>query len=275
MEIYTKTSYKISELLTKQYSTSFSSSAKLFPRNLRRHIYAIYGLVRIADEIVDTDIGPSPDIELQEFKQETYRAIKQGYSTNPIIHAFAITAARYDIDSTLIEPFFQSMAIDLNPQTFSTKLYRQYIHGSAEVIGLMCLKVFCENDNLLYKKLVKGAAALGSAYQKVNFLRDIASDHSELGRIYFPGYTYESFDDAAKKAIIEDIDTDLKEARLAIDELPRSSMLAVKLSYAYYKALLGRLERASINDIKSRRIRIPAIVKFALISKMVLTGYIK
>lgn len=270
MDIYTATAYKQSELLTLRYSTSFGMSSRLFSKDIRHHIYALYGLVRIADEIVDTYKGADAATLLDELEAETYAAIKRGYSTNPIVHSFALTAARFSINHTLLAPFFESMRLDLSPQTYTPKLYTTYIHGSAEVIGLLCLKIFCGEDEARYKKLKNGAASLGAAYQKINFLRDIAADYKDLGRIYFPNTTFDSFDEAAKAAIIADIHNDLAAARPALSHLPGSSKKAATLSYRYYSELLARLEATPAETLKTTRIRLPSRRKYALLASTLL-----
>lgn len=270
MELYSKVSYKSSRSLTLAYSTSFGTSSFLFSPSLRRHIYAIYGLVRVADEIVDTYQGDDAGILLDRLELDTYAAIQRGYDTNPLIHAFAETARRYKIDSELIAPFFKSMRIDLAPATYSELLYSEYIYGSAEVVGLMCLRVFCIDNNEQYNQLKTGASALGAAYQKVNFLRDMAYDYEKLGRVYFPNVTFEPFTEEDKQAIISDIKTDFTTAHEALVRLPKSSRIAVMASYLYYATLLKKLETTSVSDIKSRRIRINNLHKLALLFTVIL-----
>ena len=256
MDLYTAVSREINQLLTTRYSTSFGMSSKLFAKEIRADIYAIYGLVRVADEVVDTYRGADGRQLLDELEQDTYAAIDSQYSTNPIIHAFAITARKFGIGRDLIEPFFASMRMDLDPQSYTADKYQQYIHGSAEVVGLMCLRVFCEGSDERYAALAAGAAALGSAYQKVNFLRDIASDYNDLQRLYFPGITFASFDEQQKQAIIRDIKKDFQQAKTALDMLPRNSRAAVATSYTYYRALLKKLEATPVATLKERRVRI-------------------
>lgn len=267
MELYTSTSYQLSRQLTLRYSTSFSKSSELFSAVIRPHIFAIYGLVRIADEIVDTYRGKQTARLLDALEEETYASLGLSYSTNPIVHAFAQTANTYGITKQLIAPFFESMRMDLKKKSFTKKEYDRYIYGSAEVIGLMCLRVFVGGNDAAYAKLEDGARALGSAYQKVNFLRDVASDVSERGRVYFPGVDYDTFSEAQKQAIIADIRSDFDQAKLSLAQLPKGAQKAVKLSYEYYNELLRMLDRASIETIKSRRLRVPAARKLALYAK--------
>lgn len=267
MELYTDVSFAASKLVTERYSTSFGSSTKLFPKQLRQYIYAIYGLVRIADEVVDTYRGRDVEVIIDALEKDVYAAIKRGYSTNPIIQAFAVTARAYGIDRSLIAPFFKSMKMDLSPTLYTTKKYQDYIHGSAEVIGLMCLKVFCEKDQKQYDRLERGAIALGSAYQKVNFLRDIAADYHELGRLYFPDTTFETFDEKAKAKIIKDIEKDFALAAKAIPKLPDNSRQAVELSSIYYRALLDKIKKTPAETIKQKRVRINNFQKALLLAK--------
>jgi phytoene synthase len=274
MELYDKVAFNLSKSLTLAYSTSFSLSTRLFPLDVRKHIYAIYGLVRIADEIVDTYKGSDAKKLLDDFENEIYRTIKSGYSTNPIIHAFGITARTYSIERNLIRPFFISMAMDLDAFVYTNASFKDYVYGSAEVVGLMCLKVFCNGDVKKVKKLTPGARALGSAYQKVNFLRDIASDKNELGRLYFPGYTFESFDEKAKQYVIEDIKNDFDKASLAIKELPKDIRIPVHMSYTYYSKLLDRIHNTPISTLKIRRVRINNFSKLRLLIGNYIVGRI-
>ena len=265
MDLYRDTSYRVAKLITQQYSTSFSGSIKLFSRDIQPHIYAIYGLTRIADEIVDTYRGNDARQMLEELEREVYQSIERGYSSNPVVAAFAVTAKEFKIDHRLIEPFFFSMAMDIEPAKYTDELYEKYIYGSAEVVGLMCLRVFVGGDDGKYEELRDYAGALGSAYQKINFLRDLAADYKELGRIYFPGISFESFDDAVKDGIVLDIEKDLERADKGLNSLPDSSRRAVRLSIVYYGQLLNKLKMTSAQDIKSRRIRLSALAKLALL----------
>ena len=265
MELYTKTSYQLARTLTLNYSTSFGKSSKLFSKDIRDHIYAIYGLVRVADEIVDTYKGNGMGQLLDELETHTLQALKTGFSPNPLVHAFATTAQQYGIKKDLVRPFFKSMRMDLEFRDYTQKEYETYIYGSAEVIGLMCLKVFCNEKQ--YNKLEDGARALGSAYQKVNFLRDIKADYEERGRIYFPGVEFESFNDQQKTNILADIKKDFKKAQTAIAKLPDNSKKAVALSFFYYRELLNTLEKATVSDIKQNRLSVSAPKKFTLLVK--------
>lgn len=263
MDVYTAASYKASKLITTQYSTSFGLSIRLFQPALRPHIYAIYGFVRIADEIVDTYMGEDTLALLNELEAQAYTALQSGYSSNPIVHAFAVTARHYDITAALIAPFFESMRMDITPQKFTQKIYDTYIYGSAEVVGLMCLKVFTA-DPRQYDALKNGACHLGAAYQKVNFLRDIAADAEGLGRWYFPVGSFATFDEAAKDAIVDDIEKDFAIARDTITRLPASSRKAVELSYQYYSQLLKQIKLTPAQQLKAQRVRVGDLQKTAL-----------
>jgi len=267
MELYRQTAYELSRHLTERYSTSFSMSSRLFSKAIRPHIYAIYGLVRIADEIVDTYQGSDAADILHELEAETQRAIKTGYSTNPIVHSFALTAREFSITSNLIHPFFASMHLDLEPQHFTKKLYETYIYGSAEVIGLMCLRVFCKGDDAHYQELEAGARALGAAYQKVNFLRDIQSDAETLNRMYFPGVTFETFTNQQKQHIEADIENGFAKARPALAALPTGAKTALTMSYDYYYALFQKLKDTDVAVLKQTRVRLNNGVKVALLAK--------
>jgi len=266
MEQYTKTSYLTARTVTLNYSTSFSKSSQLFSSAIRDHIYAIYGLVRVADEVVDTYEGKDKADIIKDLEAQTLHSLKTGFSPNPLVHAFVTTSKRYGIGRDLIQPFFKSMQMDLEPKTYTPKLYADYIYGSAEVIGLMCLKVFCDNETQ-YQKLEAGAKALGSAYQKVNFLRDIKADFDERGRVYFPGITYDTFDDNQKDGIVKDIKKDFKTAQTAIPKLPTNARKAVALSFAYYLELLKKLDHTSAETIKAGRIRVSNAKKLQLFLK--------
>ncbi|MEO5950011.1 MAG: squalene/phytoene synthase family protein [Candidatus Saccharimonadales bacterium] len=275
MDLYDQVAYENSRHLTLRYSTSFGISSRFFSKSIKDHIYAIYALVRIADEIVDTYAGIHGPKLLNELEERIYETLQTGYDTNLVIHAFCKTATVYGIDRTLIKPFFDSMRMDLTPQLYKSVNYTKYIHGSAEVIGLMCLRVFLDGNSISYNELMPGATALGSAYQKVNFLRDLSTDYKELGRIYFPQVTYDTFNEKQKQIIILDIKNDFSKAILAINKLPNSSKRATLISYVYYSELLKKLERTSAETIKHNRVRITSIRKLILMIKTVLFGVFK
>ena len=269
MEQYNLIAGRTARMVTVSYSTSFGTATRLFAKSIRQDIYNIYGLVRVADEIVDTYQGADAADQLNNLEQETYRALTSGYSANLIVHAFAQTAISHNIGRDLIEPFFYSMRLDTTPQHYTPALYARYIDGSAEVVGLMCLKVFVAT-NAEFKHLEPGARALGAAFQKVNFLRDLAADQANLERYYFPGSSYKTFDDAAKAAIIADIEADFKSAKLAIPQLPTSARAAVSAAYTYYFRLLWKLKTASAAELLYKRVRVNNAVKLGLLGKTVI-----
>lgn len=263
--LYIKTSYKASRIFTESYSTSFSLSSRFFHKKIRHDIYAIYGLVRIADEIVDTYRGDDTENQLNNFEKQTYHAMKYKYSTNPIIHAFAATTNKYKIPKNIIAPFFKSMRMDLPTYKYNSTDYREYIHGSAEVIGLMCLYVFVNGDVKTYDDLKPGAISLGSAYQKVNFLRDMASDYRDLGRVYFPGISFDNFSESDIVKITAEIKAEFDHADNFIKSLPKSSRTGVAISFSYYNELLRLIEKSSVETIRSQRIRVSNFKKLKLI----------
>lgn len=270
MDTYTTLSYQIAERVIRAYSSSFGFSSRLFAAELRPHIYAIYAFVRIADEIVDTYNGSDAKQQLAELEASADAAIVSGYSANPVVHAFAATARKVSIDKGLIAPFFASMRMDLITVPFNQTAYEQYIYGSAEVVGLMCLKVFTMNSPTDYMQLSVPARRLGAAYQKVNFLRDIADDHHARGRWYFPFGSFETFDDAMKRRIIADIDNDLVAARTGAARLPTSARKAVTLSMRYYGALLAKLRVTDAGAIKQQRVRVSTPRKLGIMAAVAL-----
>jgi phytoene synthase len=255
MEIYDKAADVSSRAVIRTFSTSFGLASKLFTGSIRQDIYNIYGLVRLADEIVDTYRGVEAGIYLDALELDTYHSLETGFSSNLIVHAFAKTARHYGINKTLIAPFFISMRLDL-PNCYKVKDYVRYIYGSAEVVGLMCLAVFCQGDEALYKNLEPGARSLGAAFQKVNFLRDLQADYTELGRYYFQQASFDTFDEKTKAMIIADIAMDFEKARPAIDRLPANARPAVLAAYRYYSLLLNKLQQTSASEIKKHRIRV-------------------
>lgn len=264
MEIYDRISLETNKLITTRYSTSFGLSSTLFPKQMRAHIYSIYGLVRVADEIVDTYRGANALELLDGLETDCVRCIDTGYSANPVVHSYGITARQFGIEKEVIAAFFNSMRMDLSDYENTPANYALYIYGSAEAVGLMCLSVFVNDDKKQYGELSNGARALGAAYQKINFLRDLASDKTELGRWYFPDSSYEMFDDTAKKTIVEDINKDITAARAALAQLPDSSKRATALSLDYYDRLLRKLNVTSAAELKRKRIRIADSTKLLL-----------
>ncbi len=274
MDTYNIVSQKTARLVTNYYSNSFGLATRLFTPEIRGDIYNIYGLVRIADEIVDTYSGQDAISQIEMLECEVYDAIKRNFSSNLIVHAFQLTANKRSIDKTLIEPFFYSMKLDTKSQQFDKVLYDKYIDGSAEVVGLMCLKVFV-NTMAEFKSLEPGARALGSAFQKVNFLRDIVFDFEELNRFYFPDCSYENFDDKDKEIIVLDIKKDFTDALPAINKLPSGARPAVISAYEYYWRLLGKLDKSSVAGIKKKRIRVNNAIKLNLLGKNLVTNKLR
>jgi 15-cis-phytoene synthase len=267
MEVYDRSAQLSARAVTTTFSTSFSVASRFFDSVTRRHIYNIYGLVRIADEIVDTYQGNDMVALLDELEAEVYAAIKRRYSTNVIVHAFMVTATEKGIAAELIRPFFASMRTDIQKKTYTQKQYETYIYGSAEVVGLMCLKVFVGQKE--YEKLKGGAAALGAAFQKINFLRDIRDDYEVRGRYYFPIDSYETFSESTKNEIITDIEKDIVSAKIALPHLPQRARRAVNIALAYYQRLLAQLAESSAKDIKSKRMSVPSYEKVLLTAREV------
>lgn len=267
MDLYSTTTFKCSKLITKHYSTSFTLGIRTLDKKFHYPIYAIYGFVRYADEIVDTFHDFDKEKLLKKFWEDTYSAIDEGISLNPVLHSFQQVVNEYHIERELIEAFLVSMEMDLHKDTYTDELYKTYIYGSAEVVGLMCLRVFCEGDKEAYDKLKEPARALGSAFQKVNFLRDIKSDYKERGRVYFPGVDFRTFTKAEKEAIEEDIQKDFDFAYKGIIALPKGARLGVYLAYIYYLKLFHKIKNLPADRIMNERIRIPDSNKLALLTK--------
>lgn len=267
IQLFDTTSKDISRRIALNYSTSFSLGIRLLASECRWAVFAVYGFVRLADEIVDTFHDHDKQALLNEFREDTWKAINQGISTNPVLHAFQLAANRYGITAELIEPFFDSMAADIDQTTHSRSSYDQYIYGSAEVVGLMCLRIFCKNDNEAYQKLLPHARSLGAAFQKVNFLRDLRSDVDERGRVYFPGVDFASFNESDKAQIIKEIRADFTHAYEGIRQLPVGCRLGVYTAYIYYLKLLEKIQHSSAEEIAGSRIRIPNGQKIVLLAK--------
>jgi len=266
-DLYSQTAFDCSKLITNTYSTSFSLGIKTLNNKYHAPIYAVYGFVRYADEIVDTFHDHDKGGLLKRFKEDTYRAIEEGISLNPVLHSFQEVVNEYHIDHHLIEAFLVSMEMDLSMKDYSDPEYEKYIYGSAEVVGLMCLKVFCEGEEEQYQSLLKPARHLGSAFQKVNFLRDIKSDYDERGRVYFPGVDFSNFTSEDKVKIEEDIRKEFNQAIDGIKRLPKGARAGVYLAYIYYTVLFKKITQLSPEHIKSERIRVPNIRKFFLLIK--------
>ena len=266
-ELFEKTSAVCSKATTNIYSTSFSLGIRMIAKDYRWAIYGIYGFVRLADEIVDTFERDDKAELLEKFKIDTYEAIEKGISLNPILYTFQKVANQYKIGKDLIEPFFESMEADLHKKEYNIQSYNEYIYGSAEVVGLMCLKVFCDGDENQCNSLKAPARALGAAFQKVNFLRDIKSDVEDRGRIYFPTLDLRQFDELTKAEIIEDVKKDFSEAYEGIKRLPISCRFGVYTSYRYYLRLLEKIERVNAKEILENRIRVANAEKMAVLAK--------
>ena len=260
-------SQQCSKETTQRYSTSFSSAIKLLHHDLRGPIFNIYGFVRFADEIVDTFHQFNKAELLIEFKKDTYLAIERGISLNPILHSFQLTVNKFGISNELIEAFFVSMEMDLDKTSYNSQGYKQYIYGSAEVVGLMCLYVFCEGDQSRYDELKPGAQSLGAAFQKVNFLRDVKADYEQLSRTYFPEVDFNNFTSSMKKQIEEDIAIDFTAAYDAILNLPVKARFGVYVAYKYYLSLFKKIKKSNPSNILEQRIRIPNYGKAFIVAK--------
>ncbi|MAS30598.1 MAG: phytoene synthase [Flavobacteriaceae bacterium] len=267
-DLFDKVSLECSRNVTNSYSTSFSLATKMLSKNIRQDIYNIYGFVRLADEIVDTFHDFDKKILLDRFIDELDYSLKNNISTNPILNSFQFTVNKYKIDYELIDAFLTSMKMDLKKVKYSTeKEYKDYIYGSADVVGLMCLKVFVGGNKETYNILKPSAMSLGSAFQKVNFLRDLNADYSLLNRTYFPNLDFNEFDDDAKMLIMNDIEEDFRKALKGIYELPNNSKFGVYAAYKYYKRLLKKLKKTSYLKIKNQRVRVPNYQKVDVLAR--------
>ena len=267
MDLFHEVSQDCSRITTEKYSTSFSSAIKLLHKDLRTPICNIYGFVRFADEIVDTFHGFDKALLFEEFKKATYDAIERGISLNPILHSFQMTVNQYGIDHALIDAFLYSMELDLGKHTYDRAGYETYIYGSAEVVGLMCLYIFCEGNQAQYDALKPAAKSLGSAFQKVNFLRDVKADFEGLDRMYFPDCDFANFTQADKLAIEQDIQKDFDEAYAGILNLPIKARFGVYVAYKYYLSLFKKIQRLEPAHILESRIRIPDYGKAFILAK--------
>lgn len=265
MQLYDTTTFECSKLITQHYSTSFTLGIKTLHKKFHLPIYAIYGFVRYADEIVDTFHEHDKKTLLERFKADTYLAIEEKISLNPVLHSFQMVVNQYHIERELIEAFLHSMEMDLYETAYDDSSYQEYIYGSAEVVGLMCLRVFCEGDDAQYKALREPARSLGAAFQKVNFLRDIRSDYKERGRTYFPEVDFNRFTVEDKKMIEADIQKDFDHAYTGIVQLPKSARLGVYLAYIYYLKLFERIKKMPPQTILHQRVRVPDNRKMALL----------
>lgn len=266
--IFDTISFECSRNVTKSYSTSFASAVKMLAPSIRQDIYNIYGFVRFADEIVDSFHEYDKEHLFELFEQDFYRALDNKISLNPILNAFQHTVHKYGIPLNLIEAFMKSMKLDLVKTDYkTTEEYQEYIYGSADVVGLMCLKVFVKGDEKKYEELKNGAMKLGSAFQKVNFLRDLKADFEGLSRTYFPNTNLHQLDEASKQLIISEIEADFAAGYEGIVALPLEAKFGVYTAYVYYKKLLSKLKNTPSAEIKNTRIRVPDYEKFGLFAK--------
>ncbi len=266
--IFDKVSYDCSKIVTESYSTSFSLATKMLAPSIRPDIYNIYGFVRFADEIVDTFHDYDKEKLLNKFQVDLDAALKDKISLNPILNSFQHTYHKYDIPYQLVSSFMKSMRMDLTKSAYKTiEDYKEYIYGSADVVGLMCLKVFVHGDVTKYEHLKESAMALGSAFQKVNFLRDLKADFEELNRAYFPNANLRELDEVSKTRIIEEINEDFQKGYAGILQLPNEAKFGVYTAYKYYYKLLKKLQNTPSTEIKNTRIRVPNYQKFGLLAK--------
>jgi len=265
MQLYHDVSRACSKFTTHIYSTSFASAIKLLHQDLQAPVYNIYGFVRFADEIVDTFHDYNKEELLSEFKTETFRALERRISLNPILNSFQLTVHQYEINPQLIEAFFKSMEADLLQTTYDQKGYQEYIYGSAEVVGLMCLTIFCESDRTQFLRLKPYAQSLGAAFQKVNFLRDVKADYQQLERTYFPGVDFTNFTADSKKDIEEEILADFRNAYQGIRQLPLKARFGVYVAYKYYLSLFNKIKRTRAEKMLDQRIRIPNYSKALIV----------
>ncbi|WP_017729974.1 phytoene/squalene synthase family protein [Nafulsella turpanensis] len=265
MELFSQTTYECSKLITQRYSTSFTLGIKTLDKRFHMPIYAIYGFVRYADEIVDTFHEHDKAKLLKRFRHDTRLALEEKISLNPVLHCFQEVVHQYKIETALIDAFLDSMAMDLQWKPYDQERYQEYIFGSAEAVGLMCLRVFCEGDTEQYEKLRAPAKSLGAAFQKVNFLRDIRSDYNERGRVYFPGVNFKDFSLSEKTRIEEDIENDFKHAYEGILALPKGARMGVYLAYIYYLKLFNKIKNSPASTVINQRIRIDNQRKLSLL----------
>lgn len=270
-ETFDKVSLKCSKIVTKSYSTSFSLAVKMLHSSIQDAIYSIYGFVRFADEIVDSFHDYDKERLIIAFEKDYYKAYEENISLNPILNAFQHTVKKYNIDDQLIQAFLRSMKLDLYKSDYTAQEYKEYIYGSADVVGLMCLKVFVNGNQEKYDELKEPAMKLGSAFQKVNFLRDLKDDFENLNRTYFPNTRLENLDENSKQIIIKEIEQDFKEAYQGIKRLPSEAKFGVYTAYIYYLSLLKKLKRTPARDIMNTRIRISNPLKLMLLSKSFVT----
>lgn len=266
-DIYLNVCLKASKIVTTKYSTSFSIGILLLDKEIRDHIYSIYGFVRLADEIVDSFHSYNQEYLLDKFESDTYEAIKNGISLNPILNNFQRTVNEYDLDHKHIDAFFQSMRMDLLKTSYNEENFENYIYGSAQVVGLMCLRIYVNGDKNLYDELRPHAISLGSAFQKVNFIRDLKDDMVDLGRSYFPNVEINNLDEKTKKQIEDDIQNDFDDALIGISKLPINARYGVYTAYLYYQVLLKKIKSVNSGSLMKKRIRVNNFHKLLLLPK--------
>ncbi|MEO5572497.1 MAG: phytoene/squalene synthase family protein [Bacteroidia bacterium] len=269
MKEYNSLCLELSTVITHRYSTSFTHGIKTLHKRFHKPIYAVYGFVRLADEIVDTFHEFDKKSLLEKFKAETYQAIQEKISTNPVLHSLQLIVHQFKIEKELIDAFLYSMEMDLEKKNYDDAFYKTYIYGSAEVVGLMCLRVFCEGDSVLYEKLKEPAKKLGAAFQKVNFLRDMKSDYTERGRVYFPGVDFSNFTNQDKEKIEQDIDKDFRAAYPGMMQLPKDVQPGVYTAFIYYRELLKKIQRVPASRVKQNRIHVPDFEKLILLGRTI------
>ncbi len=267
-ELYTQTALEMSELMVRNYSTSFSLATRWLSPTVRTRICGIYGFVRLVDELVDTLRPDDMAKQLGALEQETAQALQTGMSTNMTVHAFAQVARSCRIELEFIRAFFKSMRVDIGTTRHQQKSYDHYVYGSAAAVGLMCLRVFCVGDRRLYPQLAPGARALGAAFQKINFLRDFAADYQQLGRIYFPKVSFKQFSASQKSQLELEIAEDLALAKTAIGRLPASSRYGVWLAYEYFVRLLATIQTLSVAQLKRQRVSLSKYQKLSIVGRV-------
>lgn len=266
--IFDTVSFNCSRNVTQSYSTSFSAAVKMLAPSIRQDIYNVYGFVRFADEIVDTFHDYDKETLFDLFEKDLAIALKNKISLNPVLNSFQHTVHKYDIPQSMIDAFMKSMRLDLHKTEYkSYEEYTEYIYGSADVVGLMCLKVFVRGDEKKFNELEESAMRLGSAFQKVNFLRDLKADYEDLNRTYFPNTDLSQLDECSKNAIIKEIEADFEAGFQGILKLPLEAKFGVYTAYVYYKKLLSKLKKTPSTEIKNTRIRVPDYQKFGLLAK--------
>ncbi len=268
MELFNQTSVAISTQVTKSYSSSFFLSTTLLEKNVKQAIHGIYGFVRFADEIVDTMHDYDKLYLINKFEKDMQEALDQKISLNPILNSFQLAVNKYDIPYSYLAAFMKSMKMDIDKKKYNTQAEtEEYVYGSANVVGLMCLKVFCYKQDTLFEELIEPASMLGSAFQKVNFLRDLRADVEELDRSYFPDFNKDTFDEVAKQKLIDEIENEFNIALVGLRRLPGRSRLAVLTAYTYYRTLLNKIKKTNAEEILQKRIRISNTRKMTLMCR--------